>query len=463
MTIAPTAGSITPVGDLHATPEISPDGSAVIFYRDIASAGSGGGVQLRHLNALAPEPVRTGGFRNPGFWSPDSRSFVFSDGTNLKKMRVPDGAPEIIANDVATMVGGSWSDNGSLLVAGAVGGGPGLFVVPAGGGVAKRVEVSLTKDGFFLYWPEFLPGSEDFLVVAAASKIEESEIYLATLRDGRAADPVLLMKNATAVRYTPAGGGRILFVRNDNLYAQTLNRTTRTLEGGPELIQQRVASSPSFYAAHFSVSRTGVVAWRPGTAGLSQVTIFDREGKEIGTAGPPTVVQTLRLAPDETRLLVGFNATAWLLEPGRPGRQQLEQGDLGTLWSPDGSKLLATISPAEPTAALWNALSPGKGQFASWRNRPECGFCKTFLRTAKRCCLIGGHWIRRCSRFRWTAYRKNRNLCFRRARRFHMPAFRQTGTGLCTRPPRRGVNVEGSTPAEGPTCSRTRDRDYGSK
>ena len=87
------------------------------------------------------------------------------------------------------------------------------------------------------------------------------------------------MKNATAVRYTPAGGGRILFVRNDNLYAQTLNRTTRTLEGGPELIQQRVASSPSFYAAHFSVSRTGVVAWRPGTAGLSQVTIFDRRGK----------------------------------------------------------------------------------------------------------------------------------------------------------------------------------------
>jgi serine/threonine-protein kinase len=361
LTIAPTAGNVAPVGDLHATPEISPDGSAVIFYRDIASAGSGGGVQVRHLNALEPEPVRTGGFRNPGFWSPDSRSFVFSDGTNLKKMRVPDGAPEIIANEVATLVGGSWSDNGSLLVAGAVGAGPGLFVVPTGGGIAKRVEVSLAKDGGVLYWPEFLPGSEDFLVMAAASKVEESEIYLATLRDGRAADPVLLMKNATAVRYTPAGGGRILFVRNDNLYAQTLNRTTRTLEGGPELIQQRVASSPSFYAAHFSVSRTGVVAWRPGTAGLSQVTIFDREGKEIGTAGPPTVVQTLRLAPDETRLLVGFNLTAWLLEPGRPGRQQLEQGDLGMLWSPDGSKLIATsVVPGNDSRVMERSIT-GQG------------------------------------------------------------------------------------------------------
>ena len=98
-TIVPAVGGLAPVGDLHATPEISPDGSAVIFYGD--------GVRLRQLNKLTPEPVRTGSFRNPGFWSSDSRSFVFSDGKDLKKMRVPDGAPEIVANDVATMVGGS--------------------------------------------------------------------------------------------------------------------------------------------------------------------------------------------------------------------------------------------------------------------------------------------------------------------------------------------------------------------
>jgi hypothetical protein len=151
------------------------------------------------------------------------------------------------------------------------------------------------------------------------------------------------MKNVTAARYTPAGGGRLLFVRNDNLYAQTLNRAARTLEGEPELIQQRVASSPAFRVAHFSVSRTGAVVWRPGTAGLSQVTIFDRQGRDIGTAGSPTVVQTLRLAPDEARLLIGFNTTARLMEPGRPGQQQLEQGALDTLWSPDGLKLLDGI------------------------------------------------------------------------------------------------------------------------
>src|SRR4029077_12349878 len=178
--------------------------------------------------------------------------------------------------------------------------------------------------------------------LTTAMKPEESGIYFATLRDGRVADPVLLMKNGTAARYTPAGGGRILFVRNDNLYAQTLNRTARRLEGTPELIQQRVASSPAFWVAHFSVSRTGVVVWRPGTAGLSQVTTFDRQGKEIGTSGSPTVVQTLKLAPDETRLLIGWNGGKWLLEPGRPGQQPLEEGSVDMLWSQNGAEFLAT-------------------------------------------------------------------------------------------------------------------------
>jgi hypothetical protein len=353
LSIAPAAGGLARVGDIHATPEIAPDGTAVIFYRD--------GVHLRRLNQLTPEPVRTGRFTNPGFWSPDSRSFVFTDGTNLKKMRVPDGAPEIVMNDVAALIGGSWSSNGTLLVSTV----SGLYSVSAAGGVAKRIDGTGEPfenggDAWGFSWPEFLPDSEDFLVLAERG-IEQSDVYLATLRDGRAADPVLLMKNATAARYTPAGGGRLLFVRNDNLYAQTLNRTARKLEGEPVLVQQSVASSPAFHVAHFSVSRTGVLAWRPGTAGLSQVTIFDRQGREIGTAGSPTVVQTLRLAPDETRLLIGFNGTAWLLEPGRPGRQQLEQGSLDTLWSSDGSTFLDAMRSGQTDIRVVERSVTGEG------------------------------------------------------------------------------------------------------
>jgi eukaryotic-like serine/threonine-protein kinase len=370
-TIAPTAGGLAPVGELHATPEISPDGSAVIFYGDGGQLSfSGNSAQLRQFNHLSPEPVRAGGLRNLGFWSADSRSFVFSDGINLKKMQVPGGAPEVIANDVGTLLGGSSSDDGTLLFA-AVGKTAALYVVPVMGGTAKRIEVKADEPG----WPEFLPGSQDFLFFSlqTAARIEESEIYLATLRDGHAADPVLLMKNATAARYTPAGGGRVLFVRNDNLYAQKLNRKARKMEGEIELVQQNVASSPAFGRAHFSVSRTGVVAWRPGKAGVSQVTIFDRQGSEIGTAGSPTVLQTLKLAPDETRLLIGFNATAWLLEPGKPGQLQLDQGGLDTLYSPDGSEFLNAITGDDKVMRVVERPVSGDGGTRELASPPGLG------------------------------------------------------------------------------------------
>ena len=139
------------MGDIHATPEISPDGSAVIFYGD--------GVHVRRLNQLTSEPVRTGRFTNPGFWSPDSRSFVFTDGMNLKKMRLPDGAPEIVMSHVAALVGGSWSNSGTLLFSTA---GGGLLAVSAAGGVAKRIDLTglpFESGGVSWGWPpEFLPG-----------------------------------------------------------------------------------------------------------------------------------------------------------------------------------------------------------------------------------------------------------------------------------------------------------------
>ena len=74
------------------------------------------------------------------------------------------------------------------------------------------------------------------------TRIRGDPTYLRDVPEGRPADPVLLTRNAGGIRYTPAGGGRVLFVRNDNLYTQALNRKARRLEGDPQLIQQGVAT-----------------------------------------------------------------------------------------------------------------------------------------------------------------------------------------------------------------------------
>ena len=345
----------------------------------------------------------------------------------------------------------------------------GLYAVSAAGGVAKRIDVT---------GPPFVSGGVAWIDLAGvpagqrgfpvpfrsvARGIEQSEIYLATLRDGRAADPVLLMKNATAARYTPAGGGRLLFVRNDNLYAQTLNRTARKLEGEPELVQQRVASSPAFHVAHFSVSRTGVVAWRPGTAGLSQVTIFDRQGREIGTAGSPTVVQTLRLAPDETRLLIGFNATAWLLEPGRPGQQQLEQGSLDTLWSPDGSKLLDAIPPGGKDIRVVERPVTGEGAVRELAKPPGMGRLEDISPDGKTLLLSRGALDTAVFSVGLDGVQKDPKSLVQTGETISHARFSPDGRWIVYTASAGAVAPEGSTAAEEPTCSRTRGRVYGSR
>jgi hypothetical protein len=155
----------------------------------------------------------------------------------------------------------------------------------ASGGEPKPVEVAGLNTRRLLY-PEFIPGADEFIFFAIASDLEQGEVYLATLRNGKAVAPVVLMKSDTAARYTGFGGGRLLFIRNDTLYSQKLDLKARKLTGEPEVVAADVASGPGRGIAlgDFSVSQSGVVAWRPGKAALSQVTTFDRRGNVLGTA-----------------------------------------------------------------------------------------------------------------------------------------------------------------------------------
>ena len=326
--VPPTSAPLPPVSDQSAIPEISPDGSSVMYR-------AAGGLWVRRLDSLQSELVRgSQGILNAPFWSADSKTVTFDTATGLYRVRVPDGAPEVITRLPAASRGGTWSDSGTILISD----GGRLYAVPASGGDLRPVDMPGKKAGSYKY-PQFLPGSQDFLLLFVHDDDEECEVYLATLRDGQAVNPTLLLKNDTAARYTPEGGGHILFVRNDNLYSQKLSAKSHKLEGDAVLIQQGVASVPGVQLASFSVSRAGVFAWRPGKAALNQVTTFDRSGKEIGKAGPPTAGATLSLSPDEKRLLT-YGDGSWLLEPGQSGRRSLESRWGWSLWSPDGTRIL---------------------------------------------------------------------------------------------------------------------------
>jgi serine/threonine protein kinase len=328
LTIVPPKGTDLPsVGTAYGAPLISPDGTYVLTR-----------TLLRNLKSLQMQPLLSmEGLIGQPFWSSDSKWLMYPVGSELRRLRVPDGGPEVIAQHILFVRGGTTSSDGKLLVAAPE---PtkvqllGLYLVSPGGALTP-VTVPGLKDGSFFY-PEFLSDGAEFLFAFRPEAVDEVEIYLATLQNSKAINVSRLMQNPTAAHYTPAGGGRILFVRNNNLYSQRLNLKQRKLEGDAELLQQGVATAGLSFP-EFSVSRSGLVAWRPGTEAASQVTVFDRQGRKVGTFGPPNNFSYLRLSPDETHLLATTDGgSPQLLERDRTGLSSLGPIEW-TTWSPDGT------------------------------------------------------------------------------------------------------------------------------
>ncbi len=88
LTIVPPKGRNLPsIGSQIGSPLLSPDGAYILTR-----------TWLRSLNSLDMEDLRSmAGMGGEPFWSPDSKWVGFpSGGRELRKVRVPDGAPEII-------------------------------------------------------------------------------------------------------------------------------------------------------------------------------------------------------------------------------------------------------------------------------------------------------------------------------------------------------------------------------
>src|SRR5258708_3789765 len=278
LSIAPPKGSQLPLaGATPATPEISPDGASIIFSgRTIAPSGAVSDMLYVHrLGDGESKPLRGTESANHYFWSPDSKSIIFvrRSSRTMLKMRVQDGAPEAITEMPGLGGSGTWTSKATILFAAPTPGvDPGLYHVPASGGKPMPLDLGDLKSGIALH-PESLPNGEDFLFVWAPDGSDEVGVYLAAQRDGPLIrSPTLLRKNAAGYRYSSSAGGRLLFVEDDNLYAQRMDLKGRTLRGEPEIVAQGVASACGGRGANFSVSQSGVLSWRPGKVAQSPLT-----------------------------------------------------------------------------------------------------------------------------------------------------------------------------------------------
>ena len=133
---------------------ISPDGERLVFVGSV-SGGSSRLFAKRLDEAGITEITGTQGALNP-FFSPDGEWVAFWSGAKLAKVPLNGGAVIPLA-DFNTMAGGSWTDNGGLVVGSGLPGTAGLVRVPAAGGTQSPI-VKLATGELFYNYPQVLPG-----------------------------------------------------------------------------------------------------------------------------------------------------------------------------------------------------------------------------------------------------------------------------------------------------------------
>jgi eukaryotic-like serine/threonine-protein kinase len=371
----PVRFQVAPPGDLPASAAsaISPDGRYLAYL----SSGSDRvmRVWVRDLGSLEDRPLQgteIGQAAPPPFWSPDSRFIAYDAGGALKKIDVSGGLAQTVCELRLPAIGGSWNREGVILF-GSVGGGI-MRVSDAGGEAAPATMVDSSRGENAHLTPVFLPNGRHFFYLRVSrANPERTGIFLGAL-DVRPEEqePRRLVATTTSPIYARAsdgGPGRLLFLRDGNLMAQTFDERRLALADAPILVTERVHSFLD--TATVSASENDTLVYR-SAAESSQLTWVDRQGRLTGRVWESGLYGGISLSPDAARAAVvrinpqvTSSATLWLLdlESGRSSRfTSTAAAAEAPVWSPDGSSITFTSNATGFETAMLQKPSSGTGQ-----------------------------------------------------------------------------------------------------
>jgi len=334
-------------------PFISPDGARIVFPGQRPD-----GVRMlwmRSLDALEPQPLPgTEGVSFGVTWSPDSRAIAFAANGMLKKLELGAAAPQQLTS-VSAWGPPAWNDGGVILFSQDVQ--PYVLAqVSASGGEVKPVtSLSTTGSAPFHGVPSFLPDGRGFVFFAG------SNIAGTAYRGSLDSTATQRLPIATSALFAPPGW--LVYNRDSSIVAQAFNPSTAELSGETVTVAQAALPGPE--GTGFSISRTGVLAYRTAVeTPMSELTWFDREGKRLGTLGDPALYTNPSLSPDGRRLAVGrLDPTAgtrdiWIFDVARGSGSRFtfdKADDLNPIWSPDGARIAFTSDRKGRRDLYWRA------------------------------------------------------------------------------------------------------------
>jgi Tol biopolymer transport system component len=336
MVAAPEGSTFDPSGYSLA---VSPDGTHIAF---IASSTSGdNALWVRALDSVVPRKLADGAAQP--FWSFDSRSVAFDGGGQLKKVDLATGLIEPLAD--AFVQSGTWNRDGVLLLGLPFGERRyqprGLYRVSAAGGpLAQATTLDAERAEFNHILPQFLPDGRRFLFLSRSSDPDQDGMLYAGALNSPERVPLLQGRS-----HAVYASGYLLFPRGAALVAQQFDPARLRLEGEPAIVAEDVERRA--FGAVFSVSDTGVLAYRPAIQ--TELVWFDRSGRRLGSVGEPGHYANPVLSADGQRVAVGRKdvltglTDVWIIDLARGLPSKLTFGEASEgmpLLSPDGGRLV---------------------------------------------------------------------------------------------------------------------------
>ena len=242
------------------------------------------------------------------FWSPDGKSIGFFAEGKLKTIQLAGGPARVVCDAVENATG-TWIRADVILFApgptGAV-----SEVSVEHGTVRQVTRVDRSSGELRHVRPTSLPDGRHFVYLAS-----RKDQLVATLASVDGTDAVPLGTVQSHVVAAPSD--LVVFVRDGTLLAQRLDVAAGRLTGDATVLAEGLTQpgGSGSVDGRFSTSPAMLVYLkvRRGGFGQSELRIFDRAGKTVGTVGEPAEYTAPSLSPDGMRLAVARG----IVDPGQ--------------------------------------------------------------------------------------------------------------------------------------------------
>ena len=270
---------------------LSPDGRSVAIAAQMNGRRQ---IWVRALDGSEFQPLPGTDEGIYPFWSPDSRFIGFFSDGQLKRVAAGGGPAQTIC-DAPFGRGGTWNRDGVIVFSPSAGMEFQLQRVAAAGGAP--VNITHTSDGGLKH-PFFFPDGRHYAFTAIAATEERSGVFLGSL-DSHESHRILSDRTGAVL-----AAGMLLFVRDNNLFAQAVDTASGQPTGGAIPVAGGVAKTSNIDYAPVTASDTGLLLYQTGGDSRgSQFLWADRTGRTLETLGQPGLVNNPELSLDERRLL----------------------------------------------------------------------------------------------------------------------------------------------------------------